>query len=296
MTTLFNYDKIHKVNVKLGQFIKIKGGMYDGDLAQVLAVEDPIKRIIVKVIPRFKGEGQRPKQKLFNPAHYSDAVSKPASKNVRSEADIEYHWNKQTFVNGLVIKRLTSKAIQTADVVPTIEEMKIFKAKNSNEPEELDNFFEDSIKRRKVLRKNDKVRILEGQLANVLGTVESVEGNKVNLIAHVEGLDDILQFDISMVEKKFMPGDKVGVVSGNHKGKTGIIVRFNKNDAIIYSDNLQSEFSVSTSAIVDIADFRGIENAADEFNNFDLVRYGTLLYNKESGSHLFHSEHELEDN
>ena len=41
MTQVFNFDQIQKVDLKPKQWVRIKTGFYEGDLAQVVHIEDP---------------------------------------------------------------------------------------------------------------------------------------------------------------------------------------------------------------------------------------------------------------
>ena len=50
MTQVFNYDKIQKVDLKPKQWVRIKTGLYEGDLGQVVHVEDPINKIYIRLI------------------------------------------------------------------------------------------------------------------------------------------------------------------------------------------------------------------------------------------------------
>ena len=89
MTQVFEYDKIQKVELKNNQWVRMKGGLYQNDLAQVIYIEDQISKIFIKIIPRIIEQNQnvdkninigeynkkikkniRPKQKLFNPKNF----------------------------------------------------------------------------------------------------------------------------------------------------------------------------------------------------------------------------------
>ncbi len=51
MTAIFNYDKVEKVNLNPGKWVRIMGGHYEGDLALVIYAEDPIINIHIQLVP-----------------------------------------------------------------------------------------------------------------------------------------------------------------------------------------------------------------------------------------------------
>ena len=50
---IFLYDQAPKTEVNKNQLVRIKGGNYDGDLAKVVYVEDPVNKIHVALVPRI---------------------------------------------------------------------------------------------------------------------------------------------------------------------------------------------------------------------------------------------------
>ena len=57
---IFDYDQAPKSEIFLNQLVRIKGGNYDGDLAKVVFIEDPVNKIHIALVPRifdnFKGK------------------------------------------------------------------------------------------------------------------------------------------------------------------------------------------------------------------------------------------------
>ena len=57
---IFEYDQVPKTKIFPNQFVRIKGGNYDGDLAKVIYIEDPVNKIHIAIVPRifdnFKGK------------------------------------------------------------------------------------------------------------------------------------------------------------------------------------------------------------------------------------------------
>ncbi len=224
MTAIFNYDKVEKVNLKHGQWVRIKGGLYEGDLAKVIEVEDPITRIHIKLVPRlgenstagkFEKKGNikksvRPRQKLFN---YKDYDNVDTDKLKFQQKEI---YNKMTFQNGFLVKVVRAKSLIVENVVPKIDELRIFEFEKRDDEDEdnynlLSKLREADLNKKRVFNRGDKVKIIKGGLANVTGTVESMQENLVELKVDIDGYNEVLEYSTDFLVKHFLPGDHVRV-------------------------------------------------------------------------------------
>ena len=52
-TKIFEYDKYQKIEINRNQLVRIKHGNYEGDLAKVVYIEDPINKIYIELVPRI---------------------------------------------------------------------------------------------------------------------------------------------------------------------------------------------------------------------------------------------------
>jgi len=223
MTAVFNYDKVEKYDIKNNQWVRLKSGVYDGDLAQVVKVEDSINKIYVRTIPRlgdvkieerkedtFKKTNKNmiPHQKLFNPTLYRDAEKKTNFKNFN---DV-YLWNKLIKAKSLVLD----------GVEPKLEELKIFnttyveESNNSNNEklkESFDSLNIDNLNLRKSkFQKGDKIKVVKSSLMNLTGIVENYSNGIVQIIpTNLDDFNDILEIPEEHVVKNFMPGDNIRV-------------------------------------------------------------------------------------
>ncbi len=277
MTQVFGFDKIQKVDLKAKQWVRMKSGLYEGDLAQVVHIEDPMNRIFIRLVPRIQEESSlnsscntkrdsigdyskklkksvRPRQKLFNPTSYKD-VAKKSHPVLRDQI---YTWNKQTFKDGFLIKSVKAKSLITEDVIPKIEELRVFdlvKMRNEGgsnmDIENLINTIQETqINKKKKFAKGDKIKIIKGGLKGITGRIDSHSEGIVRVIADVEGFNDVLEIPEDFVVKEFLPGDLVKVVIGPHIGKHGLIVKVEDDTAFIFSESSNSEFKVSCHDIV----------------------------------------------
>ena len=268
MTQVFNYDLIQKVDLKPKQWVRMKTGLYENDLAQVISIEDPINRIFIRVVPRLteadeahsksthdKRKSVRPRQKLFNPEKHQNVTAK-THPVLREQV---YNYNKCTFKDGFLVKSVKAKSLITEDVVPKIEELQIFdliKMKNGEEYSKMDidnlleTIQETRISKKKKFSKGDKVKVVKGELKGITGKVDSHLERYVKIYADIEGFGDLLEFTEDFLVKEFLPGDLVKAVIGPHAGKHGLIVKVEEESASIFSDSTNSEFKVSCHDIV----------------------------------------------
>ena len=268
MTQVFEYDKIQKVDLKNNQWVRMKGGLYQNDLAQVIYIEDQISKIFIKIIPRIIEQKQdvdkninigdynrkikkniRPKQKLFNPKNFDNVQIKELS--VIGQV---FFWNKQYFQDGFLIKIVKKSSLLIENIEPKYEEINIFNMGKSGRDDENSNEDEgiieaiNNISKRRRFNKGDRVRIIQGDLNGITGKVISHIDKTVSIYPNVVELaNEVLEFPEDYLVKVFMPGELVSVISGSNIGKSGFIVKIeDDNDtAVIYSESTQNHYKVS---------------------------------------------------
>lgn len=277
MTQVFDYDKIQRVDIHPNQWVRIKSGIYEGDLAQVIAVEDPVNKIYVKLIPRInenlialrdgentgvnnarnllnsKKNPAKPKQKLFNYLNFPQQDLKKVY-NHPVIRDTVHVWNKMSFYEGFLIKSMPVKSLIIDDVDPKLEELRIFNYSKYKKPEDdiengltdlINTIQESELTKKKYFKKGDKVRIVLGELKNITGKVVSHNQKLVSLIPEIEDYNEVIELPEDYVVKLFLPGDIVKVYKGQNAGKFGIVTRVEDEIAFVYSDTLSVEFRVS---------------------------------------------------
>lgn len=68
-------------------------------------------------------------------------------------------------------------------------------------------------KRKTIFAKGDTVRIVEGDLRNLMGTVESVDEDMITIMPKHPDLHDLLSFPAHQLQKFFKDGDHCKVYS-----------------------------------------------------------------------------------
>lgn len=273
MTQVFNFDKIERIDIQKGNWARLKSGIYEKDLAQVIYVDDPINRIYIKMIPRINESAYldeknnkdknylqkkqlnnytRPKQKLFNPSNFNREDLKKITHPVLEEPVIV--WNKMNFLDGFLIKSVRIKSLILEDIDPKLEELRIFnysKYRKNDENEEenmndlLNTIQESELTKKRLFKQGDKVRIITGSLNGITGKVTSHSQKLVSLIPDIEDYDEVIELPEEYVVKSFLPGDLVKVYKGPNTGKYGLVTRNEDELCYVYSDTLNVEFKVS---------------------------------------------------
>ncbi|CRG93688.1 transcription elongation factor SPT5, putative [Plasmodium gallinaceum] len=154
--------------------------------------------------------------------------------------------------NGYLLKKMNIKYLISENANITLTEIRDFNKNNTNE-EDINLHLSKSFINKNSLhlfKKNERVKILKGELYNLIGTITSVNENV--LTVNPDNLAKEFKFLPSDVTKYFNEGDNVTVINGIHKGKSGLIslLDYKENVALIFSPSLNTELR---SSIQDLA-------------------------------------------
>ncbi|DBA02343.1 TPA: hypothetical protein N0F65_007162 [Lagenidium giganteum] len=291
MPSVLNIQKKRKP-LAVGAWARIKrAGVFKGDLCKVLEILDNGARAVVKLIPRLDpvvlsgGEqpkykkGQRPAAKLFNVnmVHGGDVVRR----HYQSTGEMMDFFDNDYYKDGFLIKEMNiNMMLQTEDVNPTLDEINKFTSslgdEEGQENDELLNAVEaDDWKNKVDLTKGDTVRVIEGDLVNLMGVVLSTNtGNGTVRVMplHEEIKDTILDFQLKQLMKYVKVGDHIKVVSGRYSGETGTVVAVDDSDgapvAIVLVDSMAREIQVRV---------RDLQESAEVSHGLDSLK-GKELY------------------
>ena len=116
-----------------------------------------------------------------------------------------------------------------ADVQPELDDLKLFEQDNEHDedgtPAKTLTHMTSVHKRMVVLKKGDVVRVKTGELRDLLGDVDSIQGKVVVIRPRHDAIKSKLEFSKDELEKYFETGDHVKVVSGRRAGVTGTVVK-----------------------------------------------------------------------
>ncbi|CDW80320.1 transcription elongation factor spt5 [Stylonychia lemnae] len=237
-----------QIDIQQYQWVRIKQGLYMGDLALVEVVMED--KVYLRLIPRIDFSKDQNKnrdndkkknrfssfrfpQRLFNKnlvdlRYVTTGIEK---KQIFENKTFDSYKN-QLFRNGFLIKAFPLKQLQLDNVRPTVEEVQNFANNMTQIRDDDDNEItgEELIKMTFLMNNNsdvqkgDKIRVIKGDLNGLYGTVVTIENGDVVFKPSMENFDDNLKLNIEYVVKYFEPGDQVKVIDGKFKGETGIVV------------------------------------------------------------------------
>ena len=301
MHQVYEMDKANKAMIKKGQWVRIKNGLYSGDLAKVLEVSDAKNGAIWKIIPRIPTDEEIEKRKISQLATMRPQ-KKLFSTNFITSGDVReiihevinkrvFKWNKMWFRKGFLIKFFTQKNLEVQTPNPTFQEVNSFripkKQQNMSEDETSSDssthagdteIIDSETTATTIFSKGDIIKVVSGELKNLLGKIESIEDNLIKFRPDIESFESMLEIDYKSIVKYFSPGDSVRVISGHYKGEKGIVTKISGAKVYLFSSILMKEFVVAanslklSSEVSEAVDKEGFNQMQSEFRICSIVR------------------------
>ncbi|PAV77609.1 hypothetical protein WR25_20374 [Diploscapter pachys] len=239
-------------HLRVGSYVRLKRTVYKGDLAQVDWVDIAHNKVNLKLVPRIdynkmrgtlRSENDKNAKKTRKPLPrlFDLERIKEIGGEVTTDGDfIVFEGNH--YRAGLLYRSFYINAIIVDGVKPSFTELEKFQESADGLQKELEN----TMIREKghSFAPGDVIEVVEGELQNLKGKVESVEGEKVTIAPDLEGFQETIAVNAGELHKFFKAGDHVKVLAGEHVGNTGLIVRVESNVVIILSDLSLSEMKV----------------------------------------------------
>ena len=300
---VFQPDPRNCKEIKEWNFVRIKRGIYEGDLGLVNRIDSETTNVIVYVVPRIKPRAQSKQRitknrfnldigddlnsnmnldindvksepvrsknrefqvqydnkgrvipKLFDPEDYPDRdvlyfsgkEYGEAFDNDNSTINRELRMQNYTFLNGLLMMKFSIHALEVEDVLPTYKEIEIF-MKNQKNPE-IKQIMEESIRKlnnpskrlKKNLQRGDIIAITKGEYNGLKGVVMDFdkESIKIDFSVYNKNLKDPIFFKADELKKYFDVGEKVEILEGDKKERSGKIIHIEDDKVHIFLDDL----------------------------------------------------------
>ncbi|CAG7880549.1 unnamed protein product [Brassica rapa] len=275
-------------------WVRMKLGIYKGDLAQVVDVDDVRRRVTVKLIPRIdlqlladKQEGSViVKKKAFVPPPRFMNVDEARELHIRVErrrdrmtGDYFENIGNMLFKDGFLYKKVSTKSISTLNVTPTFDELERFKKANENgEIDFVDMSTLFANRKKGHFMKGDEVIVIKGDLKNLKGWVEKVDEENVLIRSEMKGLNNPLAVNERELCKYFEPGNHVKVVSGTHKEATGMVVKVDQHVLFLLTDTTKQQIRVFADHVVKSAEVTNGVTKMGEYELHDLVLLSNLSF------------------
>merc|ERR1712137_196067 len=273
-----------------GSWVRVKRGLYTGDLAMVHRVDQAKGKAWIKLVPRldFSGDNDADNEPGFKrkqrnrtkpPAvHFNRDDAIAAGKEVKPIRDDRLGENvdimdRKKFMDGYLFKEAFVKGLEITNVNPSVEEVKKFQRSVSTE-QIIASIERAKATKKQTIARGDNVIVLHGSLANVEARVEEVQEDFVIATPAIEGFKDQISVEINNIRKLFQKGDRVQVISGTHKGETGLIVNIEEEVVTIYSHETRKTMQVLVADVQQCTAKRNIRVALKSYRLHDLVTVG----------------------
>ncbi|KAI3870399.1 hypothetical protein MKX03_008407 [Papaver bracteatum] len=278
-------EKGKAVDIVKDMWVRMKIGIYKGDIAKVVSVPDMRQRVMLKLIPRVdlqavadKLDGRKvskkaivPPQRLVNSDEARNVNIPVDSRKERSTRITFDVIDGKTFKDGFLYKTVSKKSIEYQNIQPSLNELERFSESGmSTSPES---------RRKCHYMKGDSVIVIKGDLINLSGRVEKVEEGNLHIKPNRKDLQTTIVVHEKYVCKYFKVGDHVKVVSGIHEGKTGTVIKVNGNVLIIVGDATREDISVFADNVVDSSEVTsGATTKVGDYELHDLVMLGDMSF------------------
>ncbi|KAK1308610.1 hypothetical protein QJS10_CPA09g00142 [Acorus calamus] len=282
------------VDLAPDSWVRMKTGIYKGDLAKVVYVDNVHQRVTVKLIPRVdlqaisnKLEGINVgKKKAFIPPPRLVKIEEARDLHIRVEGKRDRDTgeymdviNGMHFKDGFLYKPVSTKSISIHSIQPTFDELEKFKTPGDEKDEDMSGLSTLFANRKKGhFMKGDAVIVVRGDLKNLKGWVEKVEEENVHIKTKIKDLPKTLALNEKELCKYFKPGDHVKVVSGVQEGATGMVVKVEGHVLIILSDTTKEDIRVFADNVVESSEVTSGITRIGDYELHDLVLLDNMSF------------------
>ena len=275
MVDSISVTKKKVANVVMGSWVRMRGGVYKGDLARVIDTNYADNQCTVKLVPRFdyahlqaKEEGthqgrtkpnaaMRPPARLFTEAdarRYNLSFER-SRQDRRLNDRVDVLCGQHKLKDGYHIKTVSMVSAKLAEA-PALDELQRYAAGEeateaaskggeggggggTNAEANLEALASSLGDRKPDLQfvPGDQVICVEGDLKNLEGVVEYVNADgTVKVNPNHRELHEALNIDREHLRKFFKTGSHVRCINGRHDGEAGMVVKVENDVATVFSD------------------------------------------------------------
>lgn len=273
------------IDLSRDTWVRMKIGIYKGDLAKVVDVDNVRQRVTVKLVPRIdlqalanKLDGREvvkkkvvPPQRFMNIEEARDMHIRVERRRDPSTGDYYENVGGMMFKDGFLFKSVAMKSISKQNIQPTFDEIEKFR-KPEEDDGDISSFSSLFANRKKGhFMKGDAVIVVNGDLKNLMGWVEKVEEGNVHIRPKMKDLPQTLPVSEKDLCKFFKPGDHVKVVSGAREGATGMVVKVEGHVLILVSDTTKEDIRVFADHVVESSEVTTGVTRIGDYELHDLV-------------------------
>eukprot|EP00049_Salpingoeca_infusionum_P012504 m.228852 g.228852 ORF g.228852 m.228852 type:complete len:1116 (-) comp15196_c2_seq1:1201-4548(-) len=223
-------------SVRKGQWVRIKRGLYQNDLAKVIGLDSRSgkPKAIVELVPRIDtspadsqaSRKARPIQRLFN-AETIRAELGGAEANEVEERSGYFLYQGKRYYSGFLRDTFNLSSLQTP-AQPSIDELAFFETTAT-----ADDFVETAPIE---FARGDKVVVIQGGLKNAPGIVQSMDEKNCQIKLFGDKMESqnlVVSVAKTALSKFCVINDHVRVTRGVHKGETGLVVKASMDSPVV---------------------------------------------------------------
>lgn len=281
-----------------GMYVRIKRGLYQGDLGQVMEADANGTDVELRIVPRLDyGQNedvnapvevdaagnkrkripglskQRPPPRLFSEPEARKKHSRYLQRQGGLGANVWTYQNKQ-YIDGFLVENFRINALQTENVNPMLEEVSRFSVEGTDGATlDLQALQATITGIASDYLPGDDVELFKGEQKGVTGRAVEVYGDVVKMKVDSKGplRGQTIEAPIKDLRKLFREGDHVKVIGGQYINEVGMVVQVKKAEVTILTDSNQEEIKVFPKDLRVATDSGGnITNS--KYNLFDLVQ------------------------
>jgi transcription elongation factor SPT5 len=297
MPDLLRVKKSEELNP--GDWVRIKRGKYQGDLAQIEEVETNGLEVTVRLVPRLdyglnedlsapadaakrkrfgaaNNTAARPPQRLFSEAE----ASKKHGRHLVGTSNLSgKSWNYMgdTYVDGFLVKEMKIQHLITTNVNPRLEEVTMFARGSEDGTANIDlaslaNTLKNTVAE-DAYRPGDLVEVYKGEQQGIIGKTVATRGDIITLeVTEGDMKGQVIDAPIKTLRKRFREGDHVKVIGGSrYQDELGMVVQIKGDSVTILSDMSMEEITVFSKDLR-LSTESGVDGKLGTFDVHDLVQ------------------------
>lgn len=257
---LLKPNKSDDVTLEEGNYVRIKRGIYKGDLAIIDQISENNLEVMLKIVPRLDygkfdeidptTNQRKPRRatfanrappQLFNPT----MALRLDQANLYKRDDHHFTYKNEDYVDGYLFKSFRIQYVETKNITPTVEELARFSSKDGAvDLSKISQSLKKSQASKVTFQTGDRVEILNGEQRGSKGTITKTT-TEIATVRLPQFPLKPLEFPILSLRKIFEPGDHVTVINGDHQGDAGLVLIVKQGQVTFMSNQTRQEVTIT---------------------------------------------------
>lgn len=302
MPDLLRVNKTKELEV--GGYVRIKRGIYTGDLGMIEDVESNGVDVNIRLVPRLtygmeEDQGRpnadpkrkranafnapavnfanRPPQRLFNENEAKKRHDRFLSQN-RGLSKRNWVYRGDNYIDGFLVKEFKLQHLATDDVNPRLDEITKLTKTADDGSEHLDletlaHSLRNSSGEGSYLP-GDEIEVYEGEQRGIVGRIEAVTGNIIAImVSEGELAGQLVEVPVKGLRKRFSEGDNVKIVGGSkYRDEVGMVLRIKDDKVTVLTNTSNEEITVFSKDLREATDAGGGGAGTSKFDVQELVQ------------------------